>query len=347
MKPKRVTSKDVAELAGVSRTTVSFVLNNVPGVQISDETRQRVLQAAEALGYVPDAAARALASRRALIIGLVLSRNPHHIASDAFINKILEELIEVVRPHGMQLMIDIVQPDDQKEDYLKLVRAKWIDGMLISGPRMDDKALQALEEDGFPTVLMGQLPNSEFPWVDIDNCAAATTAVAHLISLNHKHIACITNAPISYSASAARLAGYRLALENAGILYDPELVRQGDFNMDSGFQQMSDLLDKKVMMTAAFVASDTVALGAKAALCARGLRIPEDIALVGFDDLPFARYTDPPLTTVRLPIPDLAHRAGEMLIQILNGDEPDQRQLVLDTELVVRGSCGSKVRKGK
>ena len=342
MKPKRVTSKDVAELAGVSRTTVSFVLNNVPGVQISAETRQRVFKAAKELDYVPDAAARALASRRALIIGLVLTRSPHHIASDAVITQILEELIEVFRPHGMQLMIDIIQPSDQKEAYLKLVRAKWIDGMLLSGPRMDDEALQALEEDGFPTVLMGQLPETGFPWVDIDNRAAANKAVAHLISLNHKRIACITNASITYSASAARLTGYRNALNRAGIPYDPKLVRQGDFDMDSGYRMMVDLLDRQMAFTAAFVASDTVALGAKAALRERGLKIPEDIALVGFDDLPFARYTDPPLTTVRLPIPDLAHQAGEMLIRILNGDEPEQSQLILDTELVIRGSCGSE-----
>jgi LacI family transcriptional regulator len=333
MNPKRVTSQDVADRAGVSRTTVSFVLNNVSGVQISEATRQRVLQASQELDYVPDAAARALASRRSQIIGLVLTRSPHHIASDAYITQVLDELIEVVRPHGMCMMIDIVQPQHQKEAYLDLARAKRIDGILLSGPRIDDEAMQALEIDGFPTVLMGQLPGTEFCWVDIDNCAAAKSAVAHLIQLGHTRIACITN--------AHRLEGYRNALDENVIEYDPALIRHGNFDMDSGYSKMKDLLESQVDFTAVFVASDTVALGAKAAIRDHGLIVPDDIAMVGFDDLPFARYTDPPLTTVCLPVPELARQAGEMLISLLNNEKPGCQRKILDTCLVIRESCGS------
>lgn len=341
MNPKRVTSQDVADRAGVSRTTVSFVLNNVPGVQISEATRQRVLQASQELDYVPDAAARALASRRSQIIGLVLTRSPHHIASDAYITQVLDELIEVVRPHGMRMMIDIVQPQHQKEAYLDLARAKRIDGILLSGPRIDDEAMQALEIDGFPTVLMGQLPGTEFCWVDIDNCAAAKSAVAHLIQLGHTRIACITNAPISYTAAADRLEGYRNALDENVIEYDPALIRHGNFDMDSGYSKMKDLLESQVDFTAVFVASDTVALGAKAAIRDHGMIVPDNIAMVGFDDLPFARYTDPPLTTVCLPVPELARQAGEMLISLLNNEQPGCQRKILDTCLVIRESCGS------
>ena len=342
MNAKRITSQDVAEKAGVSRTTVSFVLNDVKGVQISPATRQRVLETARELNYVPDAAARALASRRAQIIGLVLARAPHHIASDAFITQILDELIEVVRRNGLRMMIDIVEPQHQKEAYLELVRAKRIDGILLSGPRLDDEALKALEADGFPTVLMGQLPGTNLCWVDIDNQKAARSAVTHLITLGHRRIACITNAGSSYTAAADRLNGYRQALEKAGILYEPDLVRYGDFDMDSGYRQMQSLLDGRLPLTAVFVASDTVALGAKAGIRERGLSIPEDIALVGFDDLPFAQYTDPPLTTVSLPVPELAKQAGEMLVRILNNEHPDCQNITLDTCLIVRESCGAK-----
>ena len=212
MSAKRITSQDVAEKAGVSRTTVSFVLNDVQGVHISPATRQRVLETARELNYVPDAAARALASRRAQIIGLLLTRSPHHIASDAIITQILDELIEVVRKNGLRLMVDIVEPHHQEEAYLELVRAKRIDGILLSGPRIDDEALQTLEEEKFPTVLMGQLPGTQFCCVDIDNRAAAKTAVAHLVSLGHTRIACITNAQLSYAAAVDRLAGYQDAL---------------------------------------------------------------------------------------------------------------------------------------
>ena len=342
MRGKRVTSQDVAERAGVSRTTVSFVLNNVAGVQISEATRKRVLEAAEEMGYVPDAAARALASRRAQIIGLVLTRSPHHIASDAFITPLLDELIDVVRRHGLRMMIDIIEPQHQKEAYLELIRAKRIDGILLSGPRLDDEALKTLEEDGFPTVLMGQLSGTKFCWVDIDNRKAAKMAVSHLVKLGHSHIACITNADVSYTAAADRMTGYRQALKDAGLSFDQNLVRYGDFDMDSGFRQMESLLDSGSSFTAAFIASDTVALGAKAAIRKKGLRVPKDISLVGFDDLPFARYMDPPLTTVNLPIADLAREAGEMLVNILNNKKPGCQRKLLNTKLVIRASCGTK-----
>lgn len=344
MKPKRATSRDVAERAGVSRTTVSLVLNNVQGVQISEETRQRVIEAALALDYVPNAAAQALASRRAQIIGLILTRNPHHIASDAFLNQILDGLITAVHQYSMRLMIDIVEPEHQKKAYLDLVRAKRIDGLILSGPRFDDQALLALESDRFPTVLMGQLPNSDFYSVDIDNFSAAERAVGHLIGLNHQKIACITNAHPSYTAAAERLRGYRQAITSSGLKYDEALVRYGDFDPESGYHRMIDLLEQDNHISAVFIASDVVAVGAKAAIRQHGLNIPQDIALVGFDDVPLARYLDPPLTTVRLPASELAAKASETLIEIIQGSPPPEKQVLLDSELIVRQSCGAKNR---
>ena len=140
----RITSQDVADRAGVSRTTVSLVLNNTPGAQIREVTRQRVLLAASELGYVPDAAAQALASRQSQIIGLILIRTPQQIASDAFLTQTLDGLLECIHQQGMRLLIDIVEPQHQKETYLQLVRAKRIDGILLSGPRYDDEALNRL-----------------------------------------------------------------------------------------------------------------------------------------------------------------------------------------------------------
>jgi len=337
----RVTSQDVAERAGVSRTTVSLVLNDVPGVKISPETRQRVLDAARELNYVPEAAAQALASRRARIIGLILIRNPHQISTDAFLTQTMDGLIETIRQSGMRLLIDIVEPQHQKETYLQLVQAKHIDGIILSGPRYDDDALNSLLEVNFPAVLLGQIPGSDFAFVDVDNRAAAQAAVAHLINLGHSRIACITNAPISYTAALDRLTGYKQALEESGISYNSELVRYGDFDIESGYRQMQSLLASHVTMTAVFIGSDTLAYGAVAAIRERGLRIPKDIALVGFDDLPFSRYADPPLTTVHLPAGDLARRSAEILSQLLQGGEPESRQVILETQLIVRDSCGA------
>jgi DNA-binding LacI/PurR family transcriptional regulator len=337
----RVTSQDVADAAGVSRTTVSLVLNKVKGVQISEETRRRVVESAERLGYVPNAAARALASRRAQIFGLLLTRQPHHIASDMFISQILDGLIEIVRKNDMRLLIDIVQPEHQEVAYLDLVRAKRIDGLILSGPRSDDKALLALVQEGFPTVLIGQLPGTDFYSVDVDNRSAAQTAVNHLINLGRTRIACITNAQPSYTASVERLIGYRDALIVAGIPYNEKLVRYGDYDLQSGFNQMEALLNNHTNIDAAFVASDTVALGAMAAIRKRGLRIPDDIALVGFDDVPLARYASPPLTTIHLPALELSRLAGETLVKLIRGSSIKQKQVILDTHLVIRESCGA------
>ena len=146
MTARRVTREDVADRAGVSRTTVSLVLNNVPGVQITNATRQRVLVAAEELNYVPDAAAQALVSRQSQIIGLILIRTPHQIAADSFLTQTLDGLIQSIHQQGMRLLIDIVDPRHQKETYLQLVRANRIDGITLSGPRIDDQALTELEQ---------------------------------------------------------------------------------------------------------------------------------------------------------------------------------------------------------
>lgn len=342
---KRITSQDVADAAGVSRTTVSLVLNNVPGAQIREETRQKVFAVAHKLGYVPDAAARALVSGRAQIIGLLLIRRASHIASDGFLNQILDGLLEDIHRSGMRLLFDIVEPEHQKEAYLNLVRAKHIDGIILFGPRFDDAALEALEEDRVPVVLIGQLPGSNLHSVDIDNFKASHMAVEHLIHLGHIKIACITNASPSYTGAADRLAGYSKALEDAGIPMRDDLIRYGDFSESSGYKQMHNLFESGASFTAVFVASDEVAIGAKAAIREHDLRIPHDIALVGFDDLPIARYLDPPLTTVSVPALELARKASTMLINSLQGEETNEHRVILETTLRIRESCGAKLHK--
>jgi DNA-binding LacI/PurR family transcriptional regulator len=338
---KRVTSQDVARLAGVSRTTVSVVLNNVQGISISPATRQRVIEAARSLGYVPDAAAQALVSGRVRIIGLILVRHSYHISSDAFIPQILEGLFDIIHEHDLRLIIDIVNPEHQGQAYLQLVRAKRIDGILFSGPLADDEALQVLEETNFPTVILGQMAKSALCFVDVDNCSAAHKAVSHLVQLGHTRIACITNAPPSYSAAVDRLQGYKQALTDCKIAFDPSLVRYGDFTIESGYRQMANLIERQWPFSAVFVASDTLALGAKAAIRERGLNVPDDIALIGFDDLPMAKYMEPALTTVHLPAKQLAIEACELLIRLMNGEKLDCKRLILDVDLVIRDSCGS------
>ncbi len=341
MSRSRPTQRQIAEEAGVSRTTVSLVLNDVPGVRVTPETRQRILEVARRLNYYPDAAARTLVSGRTQTIGFVLCQSPDRIFADAFLPKVLRGVGDAVQESGFRVLIHSVEDVTVADAYIGLVREKHADGIILSGPRSDDEQLPHLKAEGFPMVLLGQLSGSGIPFVDVDNVEAARQAVSHLIRLGHRRVGMITNAPLAYTGARDRLAGYRQVLEEAKLPLDEKLVRYGDFREESGRVAMSQLLDLSEPPTAVFVASDLVAFGAMVAIKERGLRIPTDIALVGFDDVQLAHYVDPPLTTVRLPAYELGYRAATLLIQLISDESVEEQEILLQTELVVRQSCGA------
>ncbi len=333
---RRPTSADVATEAGVSRTTVSFVLNGRTDVKIPTETRQRVLRAAERLGYHPNASARQLVGGRSHVLALVLRQTPEQIASDAVLAETLRGLATAARTRGFRVMVEPLAPDGIGDTYETILRGQHADGLIISGPRSDDPQLAALVRDGFPVVLQGTLPGVEAASVDVDNVLGARGAVEHLIGLGHRRIACITNAPMVYTAAQERYQGYVQALAAAGIPLDPSLLEPGDFDAPSGHAAMRRLLDRTTF-DAAFVASDVVALGAIGGLREAGLRVPDDVSIVGFDDIPLAGYFDPPLTTVRLPAFRLGQAAGRALLERI-ADPAMTGRTLLATELIVRTS---------
>ena len=340
MAKKQATSQDVADLAGVSRTTVSFVLNNVPGMKISEETRQRVLEAAQQLNYYPASAARTLASGKTHRIGLVLCEQRDHLMADAFLPPFLRGLSDLAQQESYRVVFQSGEDKAGETAYVGLLREQQVDGLIVSAPRSDDSQLSRLYEEGYPLVLHGRLPDCALPFVDIDNVGGAHKAVSHLIGLGHRRIGLITNAPLSYTSSQDRLTGYRQALQEAALPLDDELVRYGEFSPQSGRKAMESLLALPSPPSAVLVASDVVALGAMAAVRKQGIRIPQDIALVGFDDIFLAAYVSPPLTTVRLPAYGLGWAAGDMLIRLINEDDLVEKQMLLESELVIRQSCG-------
>lgn len=341
---RQVTSRDVAKLAGVSRTTVSFVLNDVPGVKISEETRQRVLEAARHLDYYPTAAARSLASGKTQRIGLVLGEGQNRLAADAFLPAFLQGVTASIHRRGYLLVLQMAEDVPSYEAYARLIREQQVDGLILSGPRLDDPLVPQLAEEKFPLILHGRLDDCEFPSVDVDNCAGAYQAVSHLIGLGHRWIGFISNAPFAYSGAQDRFAGYRRALGEHDIPLDDKLIHTAAFLPESGWEAMEELLDLPDPPTAVFVASDVVALGAMSAVRSRGLRIPEDVAVVGFDDIFLAAQADPPLTTVRVPAYGLGWTAAEVLISLIEGDAVSS--VTLETELVIRESCGATQRAG-
>lgn len=213
MVKSRPTQRQIAEEVGVSRTTVSLVLNDVPGTRITPETRQRILEVARRLNYYPDAAARTLVSGRTQTIGFVLCQSPDCIFVDAYLPEVLRGVGEVVQENGFRVLIHSVTDVTAPEAYIGLVREKHIDGIILSGPRSDDQQLPRLKAEDFPIVLLGQLPSSGIPFVDVDNVGAAKQAVEHLIELGHRRIGIITNAPLAYTAARDRLSGSRQAWE--------------------------------------------------------------------------------------------------------------------------------------
>jgi LacI family transcriptional regulator len=329
----------VAARAGVSRTTVSFVLNGRPDAGIPEETRRRVELAATELGYHPHGAARALAGGSSHTIGLVFRQSPEQVSVDALLAETLWGIGSEARLGGYRVLVEPLSPDNGR--YSDLVQSQRVDGLIVSGPRIDDEELVALVADGFPIILQGSLPSLDAPSVDVDNRACARTAVEHLLALGHRRIGCITNAPLAYTAAADRLAGYREALEASGIAFAHELVVEGAFDAASGRAAMNDLLAHAPDATAVFVASDIVAFGALRALREAGRRVPADVSVVGFDDIPLARHFDPPFTTIRLPARELGAAAGRALVERLAGRAGAARTL-LPTELIIRDSTAPR-----
>jgi LacI family transcriptional regulator len=261
MPVERPTQKQIAQEAGVSRTTVSFVLNNVPGVNISPETRQRVLDAAARLNYYPDAAARRLASGETRTIALVLHQGPTQAYSDAFLPQMLQGVSQAARQHGYHVLFYPIDPTDDPSSYVQLVRGRHADGLILSGPREDDTHLVELDQEGYPIVLQGQLPGTDIPFVDVDNVSGASTAVEHLIRIGHRRVGMVTNAPLTYTAARQRLVGYQQALERHDFGYKASWVRYGHFDEESGEKAVNELLENGTDLTALFVASDAVGVG--------------------------------------------------------------------------------------
>lgn len=341
---KRVTAQDVAKAAGVSPTTVSFVLNNIEGMRISKETRDRVLEVAKSLNYHPDSSAQKMARGKTSVIGLVLRQNPEKAYADLFIQDVMQGISNVIRENGYQLLFIPLPPEDKESSYGKLINERHVDGLIVSGPTDQDYELVEVFNEGAKIVLMGKIRGSKIPFIDIDNIKSAELATSHLVSLGHKDIAMITNASLNYDSSKDRYEGFRNVLKKNNIALREEWVFLGDRTPESGYEAMRQLLAQKSQPSAVFIASDTVALGAMNACYEKNLKVPDELAIVGFDDIALARYVIPPLTTIHLPAYSLGLGAASMLIQQLNDEFIESNEIILQTKLVIRESSGKNVQ---
>lgn len=343
-KHEAITIEEIAELADVSRSTVSRVLNNQPHVRAA--VRDRVLAVVQQHRYRPNAAARSLASRRTKVIGLLIPRSVSLIFSDPFFGHVIQNLAETCTRLGYFLTLSMVTADHEQGFFDNILHSRHFDGLIMLASDIDDPIMPQIIKDGLPVVLIGSHPYfQDLSWVDAEQRSGARKAVAHLAALGHRQIATITG-PLDMAAALERRDGFKHGLLERGLPIRGELIVASDWTQEGGYTAMKALLNLAQPPTAVFVASDTMSVGAIRAINERNCRVPDDVALVSFDDLPLATYSSPPLTTIHQPIAQMTTTAVQVLVDQIERGDGERQHIRLPTELVIRESCGATARRG-
>lgn len=330
------TLEEVAKLAGVSRATASRVFTASP--RVSTQARRAVERAAEKLGYVPNRAARSLVTGRTDSIGLVIPEPTAFLFGDPFFPRLVRGISEVLSRRLLQLVLLMPQSKADETRLEGYLGAGHVDGVLLVSLHAKDPLPARLHERGMPVVLGGRPNgNSLVTYVDVDNVGGARSAVDHLIATGRRRIATITG-PLDMSAGVDRLQGYLDAMRQAGLATDASFQQAGDFGQESGATAMQALLERHSDLDAVFCASDVMAAGALESLRRKQRRVPEDVAVVGFDDSTIATSTVPALSSVRQPIEEMGREMARLLVASLDSETSSRKRVILATELVVRAS---------
>ena len=332
------TLEEVAKLAGVSRATASRVFTLSP--KVSPKARRAVERAAQKLSYVPNRAARTLVTGRTDSIGLVIPEPTAMLFGDPFFPRLVRGISEVLSPRQLQLVLLAPQSaadESRLEGYLS---AGHVDGVLMVSIHGADPLPERLHQRGMPVVLGGR-PSGNGPvtYVDVDNVGGARMAVEHLLATGRKRIATISG-PLDMGAGIDRLQGYREAIRQAGLDMDETYEALGNFGHESGSVAMERLLDRHPDLDAVFCASDVMASGALGVLREHRRRVPQDVAVVGFDDSSIATSTVPALSSVRQPIEEMGREMARLLLSAIDAAGSGGKRVILATELVVRTSSG-------
>ncbi|WP_460544615.1 LacI family DNA-binding transcriptional regulator [Glycomyces halotolerans] len=330
---RRPTLEEVAERAGVSRATVSRVVNGQTSV--AEHLRVAVETAAAEMGYVPHAAARSLVTHRTDSVALIVPESPTRVFSDdQFFPSVIRGVATELDAAGKLLVLMTTGTAEGRTRVERYAVGGHVDGVMFASLHDADPLPELMERRGVPVVCNGMMPHSRLPCIDVDHIGGVQAAVEHLLAKGRSRIATIAG-PQDMVAGRARLEGYRRALAAADRR---AIVAIGDFTAESGTDAMRQLLADEPELDAVFVGSDLMAHGALAALREAGRRVPDDVAVVGFDDIALASYCEPPLTTVRQPITEIGRTLARHMLALLDGEDVE-RTTILPTELVVRESA--------
>jgi DNA-binding LacI/PurR family transcriptional regulator len=331
-----VTLDEVARVAGVSRATVSRVVNGNP--KVGRDAKREVERAIRRLGYVPNPAARSLVTRRSDSVGVVIPEPPGMLFGDPFFPRLLRGISSELSSRNLQLVLLMPQSSDEEHRLERYLTAGHVDGALLVSLHGDDTLPETLAGRGVPVVVGGRPPTGDtVSYVDVDNVGGARAAVAHLVEGGRRTIATISG-PADMNVGIDRLDGYRQALDAAGLPRDPALEAAADFTQEGGAAAMHRLLEAQPAIDGVFAASDLMAAGAVQTLRAAGRRIPQDVAVVGFDDSSIAATSEPPLTSVRQPIEEMGREMVRVLLEQAARPAAARRKVILATRLVRRRS---------
>lgn len=328
------TLADVANHAGVSTMTASRALNGRSGV--SQSTRDRVMASSQALGYVANISARGLVGGRMNILGMVVPN-----LATQYIGEVVTGAGEAARELGFDLLLYTTSDEVGRErERAVLLTNGLVDGILAVLPQNPQNVLGALSKSGMPVVIVDHRGSiTDLSAIAVDNYAGARLAMAHLVGLGHRRIGFLEGVK-DFGCSHERLRGYHEGLLKAGIPFDQNLIRPSEFMQPNGFEAATTLLEQASPPTAIFAANDLSAFGAIEAIKERGLRVPDDVSVVGFDDIPMASQIYPALTTVRQPLHQMGASAVNLLASMVAGLNPVAQCINLPTELIVRASTG-------
>lgn len=337
---RSVTIRDVAKAAGVSAATVSSVLNDKNHARVAPETRRRILETVRRLGYRPKQMARSLRTGLTRFIGLSVPLAPDPPLSP-FFYEVITGALKAAKEHGwMVTLLGFRSKDEELALLQDAVERRVVDGFLLFDPYESDLRLSLLKGQ-LPFVVVGNCNDSEVFTVDNDNVEAAKLATHHLLQLGHRHIAFV-HVPLHFMTAQDRLKGYQLALEEMGIPFCPDLLAEADgyYGVESGYRAFRSLLERTTPPpTAVLAMDDSLALGVIQAAQEQGLRVPEDLSVIGFNDARFTEHCEPPLTTVRVFAETLCFYATDMLLRLIRGEQVAPRRLLVPTQLIVRASC--------
>ena len=329
-----VTIKDIAKLANVSITTVSRVINN-KSEGVSEETRNRILQLVKELGYQPNAIARGLVTKKTKTIGLIIPD-----ISNPFFPDLARGVEDSAHIYGYNVFLCNTDDNLEKEsEYINALKEKYVDGIIFTSSSIPKhEHIMELVKSGIPIVIMDRRVDSEDIYgVFLDNYEGGYIATKHLIDLGHKKIGCITG-PLYTKSAKERLEGYKKALVENGMDVDERLIFEGDYKINSGIIGTEKLLGNNENVTAIFACNDLMAYGAYKTIRSYGYKIPDDISIVGFDDIQLSQILEPQLTTIKQPAYDMGLTAARMLIKLVEGKKLKKKIINFKPQLIIRQS---------